>query len=324
MLSILFSVKKIFFPVYKLANTFALLTLCTGSWYQFHLSKTFLMTAIHSLPVLHAVHPTQYPTFTTQQLREFFLLSDLKNTDKLNLTYTHYDRLIAGTVIPVNTTVSLPTYDNLKSSFFLERRELGVINVGGKGTVTVDGTAYSLEKLDCVYAGMGTKEVSFASDDTANPAVFYLLSSTAHATHPTKLMKGNEASPVSLGSSATSNERTIYKYIHLEGIQSCQLVMGLTVLQPGSVWNSVPPHVHDRRCEIYFYFDLAEDQRIMHFMGEPQQTKNIVMANHEAVASPSWSIHAGCGTASYSFIWGMAGENKNYADVDPVSVASLL
>ncbi len=276
------------------------------------------------LPVLHAVHPTQYTNFTTQQLRDFFLLTGLNKTDNLNLTYTHYDRLIAGTVIPTQTTIALPTYENLKSSYFLERRELGVINVGGKGTVTVDGTVYVLEKYDCVYIGMGSKEISFESMDSNAPALFYLLSSPAHATYPTRLMKAAEATPTELGLVATSNERTVYKYIYLDGIQSCQLVMGLTVLKTGSVWNTMPSHVHDRRSEIYFYFDVAEDQRIMHFMGEPQQTKNIVIANHQAVASPSWSIHSGCGTASYSFIWGMAGENKDYADMDAAGTATLL
>ena len=171
---------------------------------------------------------------------------------------------------------------------------------------------------------MGAKSVTFKSDDAANSATFYLLSSPAHATCPTRLMKGNEASPVALGSSATSNERTIYKYIHLEGIQSCQLVMGLTVLANGSVWNTMPSHIHDRRSEVYFYFDVAEDQRVMHFMGQPQQTRNIVIANHQAVVSPAWSIHSGCGTANYSFIWSMVGENKDYADVDGVLAASIL
>lgn len=282
------------------------------------------MSSSHMLPVAYAVHPTQYPTLTTEQLRDLFLLNDLKKTDSLNLTYTHYDRLIAGTVIPVKGEVSLPTYYNLKSSFFLERRELGIINIGGQGTVTVDGTSFSVEKYDCVYAGMGSKEVLFKSDDAANPALFYLLSSPAHATHPTRLLKAAEATPVTLGSQATSNERTIYKYIHLEGVQSCQLVMGLTVLKTGSVWNTMPSHLHDRRTEIYFYFDVPEEQRVFHFMGGAQQTKNIVIANHEAVMSPAWSIHSGCGTANYSFIWGMAGENKDYADVEPLPAPSLL
>ncbi|MBC7589112.1 MAG: 5-dehydro-4-deoxy-D-glucuronate isomerase [Chitinophagaceae bacterium] len=282
------------------------------------------MPTLHTLPVIHAVHPSQYPNFATENLRSLFLLTDLKKTDIPNLTYTHYDRLIAGTVIPVAKEVVLPTYENLKSSFFLERRELGIINVGGSGMVKVDGHSFDLEKYDCVYAGMGSKEVTFKSNDAANPAIFYLLSSPAHATHPTRLMKGSEASPITLGSQATSNERTIYKYIHLEGVQSCQLVMGLTVLKTGSVWNTMPSHLHDRRSEIYFYFDVAEDQRVMHFMGGSTETKNMVVANHEAVLSPAWSIHSGCGTASYSFIWGMAGENKDYADIDPLPAATLL
>jgi 4-deoxy-L-threo-5-hexosulose-uronate ketol-isomerase len=282
------------------------------------------MLTNNMLPVAYAVHPSQYPTLTTEQLRELFLLTDLSKQDNLNLTYTHYDRLIAGTAIPLKGAIALPTYYNLKSEFFLERRELGVINVGGTGTVTVDGTAFTLEKYDCVYAGMGSREVSFTSTDANNPALFYLLSAPAHATYPTRLLKGSEASPVSLGSQATSNERTIYKYIHLEGVQSCQLVMGLTVLKTGSVWNTMPSHLHDRRTEIYFYFDVPADQRVFHFMGGAEQTKNILIANHQAVMSPAWSIHSGCGTSNYSFIWGMAGENKDYADVEPLPATSLL
>lgn len=282
------------------------------------------MSSLTKLPLAYAVHPVQYSTFTTQQLRESFLLTNLTVANQFNLTYTMYDRLIAGTVIPVNETLVLPTYEILKSSFFLERRELGIINVGGEGTVTVDGISFQLSKYDCVYAGMGSKEVSFISTDASKPALFYLLSSPAHATYPTRLLKGNEASPVTLGSSDTCNERTIYKYIHLQGVQSCQLVMGLTVLATGSVWNTMPSHVHDRRSEVYFYFDVADDQRVMHFMGEPQQTKNIVVANHQAILSPEWSIHSGCGTANYSFIWGMAGENKDYSDIDPVPTVTLL
>lgn len=282
------------------------------------------MSSVSKLQLSYAVHPAQYATFTTQQLRESFLLTNLTSNNQFNLTYTMYDRLIAGTVIPVNEVLHLPTYEILKSSFFLERREMGIINVGGGGTVTVDGTSFQLNKYDCVYAGMGSKEVSFASTDANAPALFYLLSSPAHTNYPTRLLKGSEASPVTLGSSDTCNERTIYKYIHLQGVQSCQLVMGLTVLATGSVWNTMPSHVHDRRSEVYFYFDVADDQRVMHFMGEPQQTKNIVVANHQAVLSPEWSIHSGCGTANYSFIWGMAGENKDYSDIDPVPTSSLL
>lgn len=282
------------------------------------------MSSIAQLPIAYATNHVQYATFTTEELRKNFLLTNLKATNQFNLTYTMYDRLIAGTVIPTVSTLELPNYEILKSDFFLERRELGIINVGGEGTVTVDGATFSLSKYDCVYAGMGSKAVSFASADAANPALFYVLSSPAHSTYPTVLMKGSEASPVTLGSSDTCNERTIYKYIHLQGIQSCQLVMGLTVLAKGSVWNTMPSHVHNRRSEVYFYFDVADDQRVMHFMGKPQETKNLVIANHEAVLSPEWSIHSGCGTANYSFIWGMAGENKDYSDIDPVPTNTLL
>lgn len=276
------------------------------------------MSTLATLPVIYAVHPSQYQNFTTDQLRQEFLVTNPGTTGELNLTYTHYDRLIAGTVVPGRTKVSLDNYVNLKSEFFLERRELGVININGKGTITVDGTSYELEKYDCLYVGMGSKDVSFSGD-----ATFYLLSSTAHRTCETRLMKGSEASPSTLGSSATSNERTIYKYIHMQGIESCQLVMGLTILKEGSVWNTMPSHIHDRRSEIYFYFDLADDQRVMHFMGEPNRTRNIVVANQDIVISPTWSIHSGCGTASYSFVWGMAGENKDYTDMDPFPASKL-
>lgn len=282
------------------------------------------MASLQSLPVAHNVHPTQYTTFTTEQLRDFFLLTDLKKTNNLNLTYTHLDRMIVGTVIPVKKSIALPTYENLKSIYFLERRELGVINVGGVGIITVDGKEYSLGKYDCLYVGKGSKKVTFKSKSDKTPALFYLLSAPAHAEYPTKLLKGEDATPTKLGSQKTSNERTVYKYIYLDGVQSCQLVMGLTVLAEGSVWNTMPSHVHDRRSEIYFYFDVAADQRVLHLMGEPQQTKNIVIGNHEAVLSPSWSIHSGCGTSNYSFIWGMAGENKDYADMDPAPTATLL
>lgn len=282
------------------------------------------MASLQSLPVAHNVHPTQYTTFTTEQLRDFFLLTDLKKTNNLNLSYTHLDRMIVGTVIPVKKSIALPTYENLKSTYFLERRELGVINVGGVGIITVDGKEYSLGKYDCLYVGKGSKKVTFKSKSDKTPALFYLLSAPAHAEYPTKLLKGEDATPTKLGSQKTSNERTVYKYIYLDGVQSCQLVMGLTVLAEGSVWNTMPSHVHDRRSEIYFYFDVAADQRVLHLMGEPQQTKNIVIGNHEAVLSPSWSIHSGCGTSNYSFIWGMAGENKDYADMDPAPTATLL
>lgn len=260
----------------------------------------------------------------TSELREQYLITPLMKAGELVLTYTHYDRLIAGGVVPVGAAVSLPNPEELRAEYFLERRELGIINVGGAGAVVVDGQSYNLNQYDCLYAGKGVQAVSFMSASANDPAMFYLLSSPAHASYPTTLYTKEQAAPVQMGSAETSNKRTIYKYIHLDGVKSCQLVMGLTVLEAGSVWNSVPPHTHTRRAEIYFYFNLPEDQRIFHFMGHPQETRHLVVANHEAIVSPPWSTHFGCGTSNYGFIWGMAGENLVYTDMDPEPVAGLL
>lgn len=271
-----------------------------------------------------AVSQNEAKYFNTEQLREHFLIEQLMQDDLVQLTYTHYDRVIIGGAKPVNKTLILPNHPELRAEFFLERREIGIINIGGSGKVLADGKEFSVNKLDCVYLGKGTRDVKFKSVSKKDPAVFYLLSSPAHHTYPNKLMVKEKAAPVELGSSETSNKRTVYKYIHLEGIKSCQLVMGLTVLEKGSVWNSVPPHTHTRRMEVYLYFDLAPEHRLFHFMGEPQQTRHIVMKNQEAVISPPWSTHFGCGTANYGFIWGMAGENLVYSDMDPAPVNELL
>lgn len=270
-----------------------------------------------------AISPTEAKQFNTEQLRENFLVSSLMQDDTVQLVYTHYDRVIIGGAKPVNKSLSLPNHPELKADYFLERRELGIINIGGAGTVTADGEIFNLNKLDCVYIGKGIKEVSFSSLQPGEPAVYYLLSAPAHKEYPNAKYTKEQAAPVELGSVETSNKRTVYKYIHLDGIRSCQLVMGLTVLDPGSVWNSIPPHTHTRRMEVYFYFDVAEQHRIFHFMGEPQQTRHIAMANHEAVVSPPWSTHFGCGTSNYGFIWGMAGENLVYTDMDPAPVTEL-
>ena len=267
--------------------------------------------------------PKETSQMNTQQLRENFLVQNLMQPGEIELVYSHYDRLIIGGAVPASSELSLPNEGELKSNFFLERREMGIINVGGKGSITADGVIYEIDKLECVYLGKGTKEVSFSSNDTNVPAYFYLLSLPAHHTYPNKMMTKAEAAPVNLGDSATSNKRTIYKYIHNDGIQSCQLVMGLTTLEAGSVWNSVPPHTHTRRMEAYFYFDVDAAQRVMHFMGEPQETRHLVIANNEVAISAPWSMHFGVGTASYGFIWGMAGENKEFIDMDPQPVASL-
>lgn len=276
------------------------------------------------LPIRHAVGLTEMQQATTEGLRAKFLIDSVFEPDQVQAVYTHYDRVIVGGVLPVQGPVVLPTYDNLKSDYFLERRELGVINVGSAGSVTVDGTVYALTKLDGLYIGKGSRNISFQSDDAANPARFFLMSAPAHAVYPTARLGKEDANPTRLGARETANERTIYKYIHSSGgLASCQLVMGLTVLEQGSVWNTMPAHVHDRRMETYLYFDVPTEHRVFHLMGPPDETRHLVVANHQAILSPPWSIHSGCGTASYSFIWGMAGENLDFADMDFAPISSL-
>ncbi len=269
------------------------------------------------------VSPKETAGMQTEELRKNFLCEEIIRKDEINTVYSHYDRMIVGGASPAKKNLLLDADPELRAAYFLERREIGIINVGGKGLLETESGKYELDKLSCLYLGRGTKKIQFSSNSATDPAVFYFLSAPAHATYPNRLMKKEEASPVSVGAVETSNQRTIYKYIHTEGIQSCQLVMGLTVLSNGSVWNSVPPHTHTRRMEAYFYFDLPETQRVFHFMGEPQQTRHLVMSNHQAVISPPWSIHCGSGTSNYAFIWGMAGENMTFADMDPAPVAEL-
>ncbi|HEY1023478.1 MAG TPA: 5-dehydro-4-deoxy-D-glucuronate isomerase [Flavisolibacter sp.] len=259
----------------------------------------------------------------TADLRSNFLVEQLMVDDQVKLVYSHYDRVIIGGAKPVSGSLTLEAHPELRAEFFLERREMGIINVGGEGLVEVDGENFSLAKLDCVYAGKGVKTVRFSSTNSADPAVFYLLSAPAHASFPTRKLSKEDAQPSSLGDQYTANRRTIYKYIHAEGIQSAQLVMGLTVLDEGSVWNTMPAHTHSRRMEVYFYFDVPQEQRVFHFMGEPQETRHLLVANHEAIISPPWSIHSGCGSSNYGFIWGMAGENYTYTDMDPAPLAAL-
>ena len=275
------------------------------------------------MKIIQAVHSDDFKTYQTDKIRERFLLDDLKERDKANFVYSHYDRMVTGLITPEKQTVALGNYDILRADYFLERREMGIINVGGQGEIIADGKTYSMAKLDGLYLGKGVKEVSFASKDANNPAVYYILSAPAHAVHPTTYVQNSEVFSAKLGSVETANERTIMRYIHKDGIQSCQLVMGLTILSTGSVWNTIPPHTHDRRMEVYFYFDVDNDHRVFHYMGEPQETRHIIVANHEAVLSPTWSIHAGSGTKNYSFIWGMAGENLDYADMDTIAVKDI-
>jgi 4-deoxy-L-threo-5-hexosulose-uronate ketol-isomerase len=260
---------------------------------------------------------------TTGEIRETFLLSGLCEPGKLHLNYVDLDRTVVGFAAPLESALTLPTYPELRADYFLERREIGVLNVGGAGTVAVEGKSFELNNLDVLYAGKGNKQVSFASKDKATPAAYYLLSYPAHAEFRTTVVRKEEANPTELGSVETCNKRTICKYIFLQGARSRQLVMGVTHLAAGSNWNTMPPHTHMRRSEVYMYFNVAEDARVVHLMGPPDETRHIVMADKEVVVSPGWSIHAGVGTRAYSFCWGMGGENQDYADMDPAPVQTL-
>ncbi|QIP12781.1 5-dehydro-4-deoxy-D-glucuronate isomerase [Spirosoma aureum] len=275
------------------------------------------------MQVRYAIGPNETSSFKTNDLRANFLIETLFLPDTVHLCYSHFDRVIVGGVKPVDSLVELTTYDELKSDYFLERRELGVINVGGTGTIQVDGQSYELAKLDCLYIGRGSRQVTFGSQSADEPALFYVLSAPAHTTYPTQKAAQNDVFSAPMGSKEGANERVIYRYIHRDGLPSCQLVMGLTILKSGSVWNTMPAHVHDRRMEAYFYFDLDPAHRIVHLMGQPAETRHLLVANHQAVVSPPWSIHSGCGTTNYSFIWGMAGENMDYADMDMTAIADL-
>lgn len=259
----------------------------------------------------------------TEELRDAFQVANCMVDDEVTYMYSHYDRVILGGIKPVTKILELPNHPELKANYFLERREVGFINVGGTGTIEADGVAYTTDKLGCVYLGKGTQKVSFSSKDKQNPALFFMMSTPAHHTYPNTMLTKEGAAPVAMGDPATSNKRTIYKYIHLDGIRSCQLVMGLTALEPGSVWNSVPPHTHTRRMEAYFYFDLPEKQRVFHFMGQPTETRHIVMNNFETVISPPWSVHFGCGSSNYAFIWAMAGENQVFSDMDALTIPDI-
>ncbi|MHA8069455.1 5-dehydro-4-deoxy-D-glucuronate isomerase [Aquirufa ecclesiirivi] len=262
-------------------------------------------------------------TFTNQELRDHFLVELIFEANQIHLTYSIYDRMIIGGVMPVLGEIKLPNPEKLKANYFLERRELGIINVGGPGIVKADGQSFEISKLSAVYLGKGTQDVHFSSISADEPAQFYLLSSPAHASYPNEKLDRENVVTVNVGTLENSNHRTIYKYIHHDGIQSCQLVMGLTILEPGSIWNTMPAHVHDRRMEAYLYFDVKPGQAVLHLMGETKETKHIWVQNHQAVISPPWSIHSGAGTQNYSFIWGMAGENKDYTDMDFSEITEL-
>lgn len=275
------------------------------------------------LNVRYPSHPEDAKHYTTERLRKDYLIETVFVPDEAVFTYSHFDRIIAGGVMPVNQAVELTGSKELASDTFLQRREMGCINVGGRGTITVDGTVYDLQPLDGLYVGMGAKELKLESADPKNPAKFYINTCPAHKTYPNVKVDIEKAAKRPLGSTETCNKRVINQYFHPDVMQSCQLCMGMTVLEPGSNWNSMPCHTHERRMEVYFYFDLKDNNVVFHMMGEPQETRHLVMHNEQAVISPSWSIHTGVGTSNYTFIWGMCGENQEFDDMDNLNPLDL-
>jgi 4-deoxy-L-threo-5-hexosulose-uronate ketol-isomerase len=275
------------------------------------------------MKILQIADVVRYRTMTTEELRATFLLDKLFQSGRVDLIYVDLDRTIIGSAVPIESKLILPADDALKASYFTERRELGVFNIGGAGVVTVNEVRFDLAHLDALYIGRGNENVSFESADPHNPAEFYLLSYPAHTAYPTQVIRNIKLERTRLGDQSTANQREIVKLIHLEGVRSCQLVMGFTQLAPGNVWNTMPAHTHMRRSEVYLYFDLPQDERIVHLMGPAHETRHLIIANKQVVVSPGWSIHAGVGTASYTFCWGMGGENQVYTDMDKLATADL-
>lgn len=270
-----------------------------------------------------AVSPKEAKQMNTEELRTNFLIDNIFSADEVKLVLSHFDRFITAGAMPVSQKIALPNPENLKAAYFLERREIGIINVGEKGVVTADGVTFELDYKEALYIGKGTKEVFFESLDANKPAKFYLNSAPAHHTFPTKKVTKSDAEIVVLGSLETANHRTINKMLVNSVVETCQFQMGMTELKTGSVWNTMPAHTHDRRMEVYFYFEIPENQSVCHFMGEPQETRHIWMQNNQAVISPNWSIHSGAGTSNYTFIWGMGGENLDYGDMDHCAINDL-
>ncbi len=279
------------------------------------------------MDIRYSAHPNDVKRYTTEELRREFLIENLYQPDQVVAVYSHVDRMVTLGCMPVKETVSIDkgidVWANFGTRYFLERREVGMFNIGGDGSVTVDGTVYELGYKDCLYITMGAREVLFASRDSARPAKFYMVSAPAHCSYETRLLKLADAAKKPLGDAATSNKRVINQFIHPDVLKTCQLSMGMTVLESGSVWNTMPAHTHERRMEVYMYFEVPEDQAVFHMMGQGQETRHIVMQNEQAVISPSWSIHAGAGTASYTFIWAMGGENQAFDDMDVIPTTQL-
>jgi 4-deoxy-L-threo-5-hexosulose-uronate ketol-isomerase len=275
------------------------------------------------MKIFPAIDPIRTKSLNTSELREVFLIEELFQAGKVQLVYSENDRAVIGSAVPVQEKLSLQASKELAANYFAERREIGVLNIGGAGQITVDKDVFKMANRDMLYIGRGSQEIIFNSEKDAEPAAFFILSFPAHQSYPTRLMCFSEAETVHLGSPEAANQRTIYKYIHPGGIQSCQLVMGFTQLQSGSIWNTMPPHTHSRRMEVYLYFDVPESARVFHFMGQPEETRHLVIANRQAVISPSWSIHCGAGTGAYAFCWGMGGENQAFEDMDAVRMEQL-
>ncbi|MBO1752464.1 5-dehydro-4-deoxy-D-glucuronate isomerase [Actinotalea sp. BY-33] len=274
----------------------------------------------------YATSPEQIPGMDTAELRRRYLVPGLFADDEARAVYTHHDRVVLAGVRPVGTTVTLPTFPEIRSEFFFEHREAGIVNVGGAGTITVDGTSYDVGHASCLYVGRGARAVTFSSADPSGeqgPARFYLVSAPAHTAYPTTLVEAGTGTVRELGDPLTSNRRTLNQYIHENGVRSCQVVMGVTTLHPGSMWNTMPAHTHDRRMEAYLYFGLPEEARVIHILGRPDETRHMVVADEEAIISPSWSVHSGVGTASYSFVWAMAGENQSFDDMDGFPITEM-
>lgn len=273
--------------------------------------------------VRYAIGPNETKQAGTEKLRSEFLIEKLFEADQINLVYSHYDRYIAGGALPIAIPLALETIDPLKSENFLDRREIGIINVGGEGKILVDGVAYELNYKEALYIGSGTKDVVFESKDKSNPAKFYINSAPAHQSYPTKKVTQEKANILDLGTPETANARTVNQMIVAGIVDTCQLQMGMTELKSGSVWNTMPAHVHDRRMEVYFYFEVPKGQSVCHFMGPTDETRHIWMQNEQAVISAPWSIHSGAGTSNYTFVWGMAGENLDYGDMDVCDIDQL-
>ena len=277
------------------------------------------------MQIRQSIHSDHAKQLDTQGLRREFLVEEIFTADKLTMTYSHIDRIVFGGMMPINTALSFS--DELGKTFgvsyFLERRELGLINIGGPGVVTVDGTTFEVGNAEALYVGMGARELSFTSVSSEQPAKFYYNSAPAHTTYPTRKVTQAQASPSTIGEVATSNRRTIYKYLVPDVLPTCQLVMGMTQLEEGSLWNTMPCHTHERRMEVYLYFNMKDDAAVFHMMGKPDETRHLLVHNEQAVISPSWSIHSGVGTQAYTFIWGMVGENQVFGDMDHVAVKDL-